>query len=141
MSGEQQPQRGSRVTQLVASAPCPCDLSSAWSWRNAGCYNHDAHPIRALLAADGGWGLEGNGSGPGSTFNATVSIREILAEAIAALDINSMIDVPCGGAPARLPVPWAPAPAAGRRGAVPLQHSTACCAPRWQVCRTLAGPR
>ncbi|KAL4424079.1 hypothetical protein ABPG75_001380 [Micractinium tetrahymenae] len=44
----------------------------------------------------GGWGLEGNGSGPGSTFNATVSIREILGKAIEALDVNSMIDVPCG---------------------------------------------
>lgn len=66
---------------------------------------HWSTSVFALLVADGGWGLEGNGSGPGSTDNATVSIREILYEAIAALDVNSMIDVPCGGAPPGVPCP------------------------------------
>lgn len=51
----------------------------------------------ALTHAENVWGTGGNGSGHGSTLEATAKTRANLLRVIEDLEIDSMIDVPCGG--------------------------------------------
>lgn len=54
------------------------------------------HPALPRLPAEKVWGTDGNGSGRGSSLEKTVKTRANLLTIIEELNIQSMIDVPCG---------------------------------------------
>jgi hypothetical protein len=66
------------------------------SSRLAGCTLLLLQPALPLPPPGKAWGEFGNGSGLGSDLYYTVTTRSVLQQLIEELDVNSLVDCPCG---------------------------------------------